>query len=119
MPGGICGLWIDRVDSDVIGYPVDARHALHIVLHEVGHMLRSHRGRAPVADSQLASFMPDLDPVMVRAVLGRSVYSDVEEREAELVASLIMHRCGGRSLSSPVPATDDPIAHRVRRAFGG
>lgn len=119
VPGGVCGLWIDRADGDVIGYPTDARHALHIVLHEVGHMLRGHRGRAPVADSQLAGFMPDLDPAMVRAVLGRSVYSDVEEREAELIASLVMHRSGSRVRTTPEPAGDDPVARRVRRAFGG
>ncbi|MEQ3552861.1 hypothetical protein WIS52_20530 [Pseudonocardia nematodicida] len=119
VPGGVCGIWVDRSDSDVIGYPVDARHALHIVLHEVGHMLRGHRGRAPVADSQIASFMPDLDPTMVRAVLGRSVYSDVEEREAELIASLIMSRADGSRGPGPAPVAGDAVAHRVRRVFGG
>lgn len=120
VPEGICGLWVDRADRDVIGYPTDARHRSHIVFHEVGHMLCGHRGRAAVGDRQLTAFMPDLDPAMIRAVLGRSVYTDTEEREAELIASLIMDRSMvSERPASQVPAELDPISQRLQRAFGG
>jgi hypothetical protein len=120
VPDGICGLWIDRSDRDVIGFPTDARHGSHIVLHEVGHMLCGHRGRAAVGDSQLAGFMPDLDPAMIRAVLGRSVYSETEEREAELIASLIMDRAISSAPRGTVQFADlDPVSQRLQRTFGG
>jgi hypothetical protein len=120
VPDGICGLWIDRSDRDVIGFPTDARHGSHIVLHEVGHMLCGHRGRAAVGDSQLAGFMPDLDPAMIRAVLGRSVYSETEEREAELIASLIMDRAISSAPRGTVQFVNlDPVSQRLQRTFGG
>lgn len=120
VPAGICGLWIDQTSRDVIGFPTEARHAPHIVMHEVGHMLCGHRGRSAVGGTQLRSFMPDLDPDMVHRVLGRSVFSDREEREAELVASLIMDRVAATARRSPVPAiVVDPLTQRLRRAFGG
>ncbi|WP_306212340.1 hypothetical protein [Actinoplanes sp. RD1] len=115
MPPGVCGLWLAMGGRDVIGFPAGAArtHRDHIVLHEVGHMLAGHRG---VLDpSGPAALLPDLDPEMVRAVLGRSVYNDVQEREAELIASLILQR----SLSRPParPGSDDPVVERLRRAL--
>lgn len=120
VPDGICGLWINRTDRDVIGFPTEARHATHIVMHEVAHMLCGHRGGPAVDATQLASFMPDLDPDMVRSVLGRSVFSGREEREAELIGSLIMDRVTGdaRPLAEP-PAALDPVNQRLHRTFGG
>lgn len=120
VPDGICGLWIDRADRDIIGFPTEARHGLHIVMHEIGHMLAKHRGRAAVGAPQLSRFMPDLDPAMVRAVLGRSVYSEVEEREAELIASLIMDRVAGPArYTAPAAAELSPVDARLQRTFGG
>jgi hypothetical protein len=119
VPDGICGLWIDRADRDIIGFPTEARHGMHIVMHEIGHMLACHRGRAAVGAPQLTQFMPDLDPAMVQAVLGRSVYSEVEEREAELIASLIMDRVAGTVRPADASADLDSIDQRLQRTFGG
>jgi hypothetical protein len=63
--------------------------------------------------------MPDLDPAMVQAVLGRSVYSEVEEREAELIASLIMDRVAGTVRPADASADLDSIDQRLQRTFGG
>lgn len=120
LPDGVCGLWARKSDRDVIGWPVKARHAPHIVFHEVGHMIGEHRGQSAVALSLLRSSMPDLDPEIVEVVLGRSVYGATEEREAELFASLVMARYLGASRQ---PSRDDtvldPVAQRLRRTFGG
>ncbi|WP_305785980.1 hypothetical protein [Symbioplanes lichenis] len=112
MPAGVCGLWLAMAGRDVIGFPagVGRTHRDHIVLHEVGHMLAGH-----TSISGPAALLPDLDPEMVRAVLGRSVYDDVQEQEAELIASLILQR----SLST-TPTRDrpyDPVVERLRRAL--
>ena len=39
-----------------------------------------------------SSLMPHLSPDLIRSVLGRTVYSEPDEREAELVASLILQQ---------------------------
>lgn len=91
---GVCGLWIATDTSDLICYERDTTrpHQDHIILHELSHVLCDHY---PVSLSGTALF-PDLDPGMVRAVLGRAGYSSDEEREAETLASLIRQRATTR-----------------------
>jgi hypothetical protein len=55
-----------------------------------------------------ASLLPSLDPAMVRRVLARAGYSTEEEREAELLASLIRQQA--RPGGTP--------ADRLRSALG-
>jgi hypothetical protein len=66
-------------------------HQEHIILHELGHLLCDHRASAALA-AQVERLLPSLDPEMVRRVLGRAGYSCAEEREAELLATLIRQR---------------------------
>ena len=84
-----CGLLVSTDSADYIFHPADAvpLHARHIVFHEVGHLLGDHGGgsAAPV-------LFPDLSPELVRRVLGRTTYSDAQEREAEILATLIARR---------------------------
>lgn len=101
LPGGAtaqtCGVWFQLVDRDVILVEenTSAFHRDHIILHELGHMLCDHRGdgggsgggRDRIDD--LALLLPDLSPDLVRRMLGRTAYTNDEEQEAELVASLI------------------------------
>lgn len=115
MPTGTCGLWLELSDRDVVGFPASATrtHRDHIVLHEIGHMLAGHHGT--LGGGGAAALLPDLDPVMVRSVLGRSVYSEVQEQEAELIASLILHRSLGAAPGPP--GATDPVVERLRRAL--
>jgi hypothetical protein len=108
----VCGLWIATDTTDLIAYEqhTSAPHQQHIVLHELGHMLCDHFpvGVSPSEQAQL--LMPNLDPNMIRRVLGRTGYSSVEEQEAEFLASLLGQRAR--------PADrDDSAAGRLRSAL--
>jgi hypothetical protein len=88
--GAPCGLWIgtDRADHVFYDPGTSPLHAEHIVLHELAHILSGHAG----ADGALGRLFPDLDPATVSRVLGRVSYSTAQEREAEMMASLIRGR---------------------------
>src|SRR3954451_1373115 len=93
--GAPCGLWIGTATADHVFYDpgTSPLHAEHIVLHELAHILSGHSG----ADGALARLFPDLDPGTVHRVLGRVSYTTAQEREAEMMASLIR----GRSARPP------------------
>ncbi|MER5774494.1 hypothetical protein ABT144_09400 [Streptomyces sp. NPDC002039] len=93
---GVCGLWVGTARVDYVFYEAQTTplHREHIVLHELGHILFGHHslegeesdGHAPV-------------------VLGRTNYTTRQEREAEMLASMIRMRAVG-----PGPRPD--TAHR-------
>jgi hypothetical protein len=103
---GVCGLWIATDTTDLIFYEqvTTPPHQEHIILHELSHLLCDHYSAAPDA----ATLLPSLDPEVVRRVLGRAGYSTDEEREAELLASLIRQRAGRGAT----------LADRLRAALG-
>ncbi|MEV3992616.1 hypothetical protein AB0J57_27260 [Streptomyces sp. NPDC049837] len=91
---GTCGLWLATATDDHIFYERNTStiHQEHIVLHEFGHMLFDHHPVTDQADGghdDLRAVLPDLDPRLIRRLLGRTNYSALQEREAELLASLI------------------------------
>lgn len=104
---GVCGLLIRTRNADYICYEQGTSrvHRDHIVLHEAAHLLMGHT-------SQVGDLMPELDLTRVGQVLGRSGYSDQQEQEAEIVASLIAARIG-----APVPAPRDSIAGRLEASL--
>jgi hypothetical protein len=95
-----CGVWIGTPETDHVFYDpgTSPLHAEHIVLHELAHILSGH-------GSPAAAF-PDLDPRTVTKVLGRVAYTTAQEREAEMMASLIR----GRS-ARPPRTTMGRVAH--------
>ncbi|SFW91515.1 hypothetical protein [Amycolatopsis australiensis] len=124
--GAPCGLLMSTERADYILYPADttALHRRHILLHEVGHLLCGHAGTVGGADGVAIDaagrqLMPNLSPELVRRVLGRTTYTEVEEREAELVASLLAQRVV-RPAEPREPATDVPDGvRRFDSLFGG
>ena len=52
-------------------------------------MLLDHRGATQVWEKLVNLLIPDVDPQLVQLILGRSMYSTEEERDAETLASLI------------------------------
>jgi IrrE N-terminal-like domain len=88
---GVCGMWVATDTTDLIFYEQDTTppHQEHIILHELSHLICDHYPPAAVEAQHL---LPNLDAEMVRRVLGRAGYSTEEEREAELLATLIRQR---------------------------
>jgi hypothetical protein len=88
-PPGQGGVWIERADRDSIHYPQHTSrfHQALIILHEVAHMVLQHTACDVVED-----VLPNLSPATVRRVLCRHARSTREEREAELLASLLLQR---------------------------
>ena len=87
-PGVPCGLWLGTARADHIFHEEGTTpwHQTHITLHEVAHMLLGHGGKGGLA----RLLAPDVDPALVKLVLGRSTYTTAEEQDAETLASLIL-----------------------------
>jgi hypothetical protein len=105
--GAPCGIWVGTAEADHVFYDpgTSPLHAEHIVLHELAHILSGHTlGQ----DGSLARLFPDLDPATVTRVLGRVAYTTAQEREAEMMASLIR----GRS-ARPSRTTLGRVAHAL------
>ena len=104
-----CGMWVATQDSDWIFVDADTTpaHQEHIVLHEIGHMVCGHSG----GDHDAASFFPDIDPELVRAMLARTTYSDEQEQQAEVMAYLL-----AETLRAPTSTSDD-VASRIAESL--
>jgi hypothetical protein len=113
---GPCGLWVATPSADVVLYEQDTSplHRQHIILHEASHIVCGHRPLL-LPPSELASLLlPDLHPDWVGRVLRRAVYSREEEREAEVLASLILERAAPAPPSA-APPPDAPTARTLAR----
>jgi IrrE N-terminal-like domain len=102
-----CGLLVSTLEADYIVYAADtgALHQRHILVHEIAHLLLDHAGSAPLAPA--TALLPHLSPALVQRVLGRTSYDEPQEREAELLASLILSRAarpGGGGWAQPAAA---------------
>lgn len=107
-----CGLLVATREADYIFYAADTTglHQEHILLHELAHLLCGHTETSVLADSAAEILLPNLPVELVQRVLGRTVYGRAEEREAELLASLILHRARYEGDAEPRPASDDGLA---------
>lgn len=89
-----CGLLLTTAAADYILYAADTTplHQQHILLHEAAHLLCGHQDDGAGLDSAARTLMPGLSPALVERVLGRTIYTEPQEQEAEIVASLILSR---------------------------
>ena len=87
----VCGMWLSTSDFEAIFYEAGTSplHREHIIAHELGHLLSAHEAPATMSDDVARVLLPDLDPALVRRALNRGNYTTAEEREAEMIASLI------------------------------
>ena len=102
-PDAPCGMLMVTAHADCILYAADttALHQQHILLHEAAHLVCGHdrSGSAPEGVERLLPHLPDS---LVHRVLGRTVYSEPQEREAELLASLIRSRAARDDAAPPL-----------------
>ncbi|BDH10507.1 toxin [Streptomyces hygroscopicus] len=108
-PGVPCGLWVATDDVDYILYPkhTSKAHQAHIASHEIAHILLGHESSPAHQEEVSQLLMPNLNPALVRTVLGRTIYTSQEERAAEMVASLLPMQAG-RPVSRPQDADMRP-----------
>ncbi|MGH3829240.1 MAG: hypothetical protein ACRDRS_02125 [Pseudonocardiaceae bacterium] len=94
VPGPF-GLWIGTESADYILYQSETTriHQDHIILHEVGHIIAGHHNN-DTGDEYWQQMMPDISPEIIRRALRRTYYDTAEEREAELLATIIMNIMG-------------------------
>lgn len=114
-----CGAWIESDTVDVILVPEDADPLLqaHTVRHEFGHMILRHHGITCGKDTLrelVARTMPDLDPDKVVAMLSRSQFTGADERDAEMIASLLTLRA-----THGEQALQNTETEALRRALAG
>jgi hypothetical protein len=116
LPGPL-GVWVATAMSDHIVFQRETSkiHQDHIILHEVGHILAGHGGEQEEGEAWERLF-PDISADHVRAVLGRTTYDHAHEREAELVATIILEWASVLDRVAPSPPTD-PAMRRVASAL--
>ncbi|MGA2826224.1 MAG: hypothetical protein ABSF03_08870 [Streptosporangiaceae bacterium] len=116
--GRPCGIWIATDDDDWIFVDQDTSrlHGEHIVVHELAHMLCGHDSTELPENDMMGQLFPNLSPDMVRTVLSRASYHSEHEREAELLASLILAQA--QRATSAMPVRDVSVAEMqiLRRA---
>jgi hypothetical protein len=113
-----CGIWIATDDDDWIFVEEDTSplHRQHIVLHELAHMICGHDAATLPENDLIGRLFPDLSPAMVRTVLSRASYQSEQEREAELLASLILTKPQRAAAVMPVLDMSEAEARILRRA---
>lgn len=96
-----CGVRLETPHVDLVFYEKNAsiHHQRHIITHELMHVFRDHPGSLEV-DASTAHAV-GVDPTLVLRMSGRTSYSSADEREAELLASLVRHRMYQERQSPP------------------
>jgi Zn-dependent peptidase ImmA (M78 family) len=112
-----CGFWVSTEHIDFIVYESETSriHQEHIIAHELAHIICCHRGSTALTDESARLLFPDLDPDLVRDMLQRASYSDRQEQEAEMLASLIMERVTKRRPEPASTTAADTVADEVTR----
>lgn len=113
-----CGIWVatDKDDWIFVDQETSPLHRQHIVLHELAHMLCGHNAAALPENEMLGRLFPDLSPDMVKTVLSRGSYHSEHEREAELLASLILARAQRATAVMPVQDVSAAETRILRQA---
>jgi hypothetical protein len=102
---GACGLWLGTDDADYIFYEARTAplHREHIILHEIGHVLCDHHRDITGQGEELTDLLlGDLEPRLVKRLMGRTSYTTAEEQEAEMIASLIQSAGKSGSVTGPL-----------------
>ncbi|MFJ6574154.1 regulator component [Streptomyces sp. NPDC091292] len=87
-----CGIRIETPSADVLYYEegTSVHHQRHILTHELCHVYCDHPGSLEV-DAETARTV-GVNPTLVMRMSGRTSYSTADEREAEMMATVIRQR---------------------------
>jgi hypothetical protein len=118
LPGRApCGMWAVTDDADYIFVQKQTSplHRALIGLHEVSHLLFGHTESAAASEHTDRLLAPSLDPGTVRYMLRRTHYSATAEREAEMLASLILNEVGAWAPPEPTISLPPEVTELVDR----
>lgn len=119
LPHTPCGLLVTTDRADYIVYAADTTplHQQHILLHEAAHLICGHDKATPAVSPAAQILLPHLPASLIERVLGRTAYTEPQEQEAELVASLILthttHRTTTTAAPPPPPARERSRLHTL------
>ncbi|WBB81250.1 hypothetical protein O7606_07700 [Micromonospora sp. WMMD882] len=118
----VCGMFVPTGEFDAIFFEQDTSplHQLLIIGHELGHLIAGHQATEILDENASRLLLPDLDPQLVRRSLGRSNYAAAEEREAEMIGSLLLRRARrGREerQDSPLDSGQAELYGRLRHCL--
>lgn len=87
-----CGIRLETPQADLLFYEEGAsvHHQRHILTHELCHVYCDHPGSLEV-DADTARAL-GVNPTLVMRMSGRTSYSTADEREAEMMATIIRQR---------------------------
>ena len=125
MPAGTpYGLTLfTETGEHIIAYEITTNrvHRDHIIVHELAHVVMGHQPIDIAGADATRSVLPNLAPTLVARVLGRTGgYTDVEEREAETMATLLLQRAGrpdDRVDFAGLPADEAAVCRRLHESF--
>lgn len=101
-----CGIRIETPTSDLLYYEkgTSTLHQMHILAHEVSHIVWDHPGTLSL-DSDTTEAL-GLNATLIQRMSGRTSYNTDDEREAEMMATLIRQRIYlGRELPPNEPSS--------------
>ncbi|WP_406139011.1 toxin [Streptomyces sp. NBC_01089] len=120
---GPCGVVLSLPGADYVVYEMQTsrHHQEHIIAHELAHLICGHRtatrAHATTSGDAAALLFPDLDPALVRDLLYREHYSDVQEQEAEVMAFLIGTRLRATGTSTGRAPAPDSTLGRIQSSL--
>ncbi|MGY4969545.1 regulator component [Streptomyces nigrescens] len=100
-----CGIRIETPGSELLYYETGTStlHQMHILAHEISHIVCDHPGTLSLGSDATTAL--GLNPTLIQRMSGRTSYNTDDEREAEMMATLIRQRIyRGRELPPHEPS---------------
>ncbi|MGP4001363.1 regulator component [Streptomyces sp. 8N706] len=100
-----CGIRLETEEADLLFYEdgTSPLHKNHILAHEISHVICDHPGSLELNEDAFDAI--GFDPTLVQRMSGRTSYTTEDEREAEMMATVIrQHIYRGRQLPPDDPA---------------
>ncbi|MCZ7432136.1 hypothetical protein [Streptomyces sp. WMMC1477] len=120
---GPAGLLVSTSTVDYVFYEAHTTtpHQTHVIVHELGHLVWEHTSPAAGGDEPPETgFLldDDIDPTLMRHMLGRTQYGRPEEYAAEYFATQVLRLASGPLLATTaVPPDMSELVARLERSL--